>query len=353
MVRLDLREPTLIRDFTYYDRAAILLTPEEMTSQRVRISSYILGTPISRSLNFKYSYPKEFYGYVQAFWRNTLTNEFTISYPEQYLWDYWNEHSTIAHQLSSVFQRLSLFNQIALDYFSFVSVEGSPLQQALEAAKLEQSRLALGLTDDNSLLPLPDIVSTNDVVNTFIHPFDLIRFKFPFGTIFAVRIESWSLGDTFGGSPVELPNEDPDYPTTNPSGDSPAQTPGASNPLQPYGNAPPPSSPIDPRLDPNDFSNAPPPPTGGGTRSVQGWQIPAIPGQQIAGVAVGCPGATIDISLGYTTGIQNAVSLGVVAVTADANGRVLGSDVLTAFPGFVFGDNIFAPDARCGVTGTF
>jgi len=109
MVALNLLVPTKKRSFIFYDRAAILLDPDEMAAQRVRISVEIFASPVSRSLNLKYPYSKEFYGYAQGFFTGVLTHEFPINYSTQYIWDYWNEHATIASQLASIFARLQQF----------------------------------------------------------------------------------------------------------------------------------------------------------------------------------------------------------------------------------------------------
>ena len=97
------------------------------------------------------------------------------------------------------------------------------------------------------------------ILNTFVHPFDMIRFKFVFGTVFLVDIESWNLVDTTGSfSPPPWPEELP-YNPANPNDLPPETTPGGADPENPYGAIPPESSPRDPRLDPNEFSNAPDP----------------------------------------------------------------------------------------------
>lgn len=259
MVALDLLTPTKTRTFTFYDRCAILLDPDEMTSQRLRISVNIIGTPISRSINFKYPYNREFYGYAQSFWLNNLIHEFPINYTSQYIWDYWNEHATLAHQYTSALQKMSQFLSGAIDFMQFVLVQGSAIAVKLESSRPEVESLPKGgFLEEGFGIPF-DNNPANDIVNTFVHPFDLIRFKFTFGTIFAVAIDSWNLGVTYSGSQPQPYPETPPYPTENPNGLPPFPTPGSRDPDNPYGQSPPDSDPFDPRLDPDDFSNAPPP----------------------------------------------------------------------------------------------
>ncbi len=353
MTVLDLLTPTKSRNFTFYDRCAILLDPDEMSAQRVRISLTILGSPLSRSVNFKYPYSKEFYGYAQGFWLNTLVEEFPINYSNQYIWDYWNQHSTLAYQFTNVLQRLTKFFVSTIDFETFLLVAGSPITTELATARTEVSSLTSEGFTVETTSPITDSNPANDTLNTFVHPFDLIRFKFSFGTVFAVGIDSWNLGTTFSGTtPPPYPAEVP-YPTENPNGITPFPTPGGNNPDEPYGVNPPESSPLDPRLDPNDFSNAPDPLPPSGTINLQGWSIPAIAGFQSAAFAVGCPAGSLAESIFTLAGVQNAVNLGVKPIRVDAQGRASGADVLAAFPGFIFGDHTFGAGPACGVTGTF
>lgn len=266
LIPLNVFTPTKTRTLTYYDRAAIRLDEVEMKSLRIRLSILITGSPVSRSLNLKYAYPKEFYGYAQAFHRNILIKEWAINYPHQFFYDYWNEHATASHQLVSVLQRLSKFCKVSTDFYEFVRPTGeSPANTELSAVREEVKRLSQGFTIETGL-GLGDTISSNDSVNSFNHPFDLLRFKFPFGTVFSVTIESWQAGLTSDGSSAGNPVTSDDSPTDNPKGNAPTQTPGGANPQQPYGTSPLPSSPLDPELDPEDFSNAPDPNAGLGYR---------------------------------------------------------------------------------------
>lgn len=353
MVALNLLVPTKKRSFIFYDRAAILLDPDEMAAQRVRISVEIFATPVSRSLNLKYPYSKEFYGYAQGFFTGILTHEFPINYSTQYIWDYWNEHATIASQLASVLARIRQFLLASIQVQTALANNIEPILGDLMDASFDIiEELTNGLTFDN--VPDGTPVGIGDrILNTFVHPFDLIRFKFVFGTVFLVDIESWNLVDTTGSfSPPPWPEELP-YNPANPNDSPPETTPGGADPENPYGAIPPDSSPRDPRLDPNEFSNAPDPEPPLGTVDLQGWQIPAIPGQQTAGFAVGCPAASLADSVPPLAGVQNEINLGVFPISQDSAGRVSGDEVLAAFPGFIFGDNFFGANADCGVTGTF
>ena len=259
MVPLNLLVPTKTRNFTFYDRAAILLDPDEMSAQRVRIAVSIFATPISRSLNLKYPYFKEFYGYAQGFFAGELTHEFPINYSVQYIWDYWNEHATISHQLSSVMAKLRLFLLASIEVQAAIANTLDPtLALLIESTIPFIDAFTDGLTFDNVVPPQPVGIG-NRFLNTFVHPFDLIRFKFIFGTVFQVSIDSWNLGDTVGGAvPPPWPEELP-YNPQNPNNQPPETSPGSADPEDPYGLAPPESSPRDPRLDPDEFSNAPDP----------------------------------------------------------------------------------------------
>ena len=353
MIPLKIDVATTLRTLTYYDRCAIRLTPEELRSVRLRISVAQLVSPLKRSQNFKYPYPKEFYGYAQAFSRNILIEEFPVNYTSQYIWDYWNEHLTLAHQLTSVFQRLAEFAKVQLDYIEFVlPPAGEGDQFGVQAARAKIQKLTEGLTLEEGGFP-NDLLPNNDYVNSFNHPWDLIRFRFPFGTVFAVAIESWEAGATSGGSSSNTPAQDPTYDPTNPAGNAPAASDPSGDPNNPYGANPPASSPRDTTLDPSDFSNAPDPSNSTGTRNIQGWFIPGIPGLQAEGYAIGCPAGSLGESIPPLVGIQNPVNLGVKPITANANGLISGAEVLAAFPGFIFNDHFFSADTACGINGTY
>lgn len=351
MAVLDLNAPTLTRNFTYYDRAAIKLEPQEMTSVRLRLSVSILRSPLSRSLNFKYPLAKEFYGYIQMFSSNNIINESPINYPRAIVWDYWNEHATIAQQLTGTLQRLSRFLVRTIDFEVFLLLEGSPLAESLTLIRPEMEQLAQAFVLEASGSPIRDSFAFNDFVNTFQHPWDLVRLRFTFGTVFTVKLESWVLGNTLEGSAPGLPSPNPPYEQPKADDAPPSKSPGSADPNAPYGINPPGQSPIDPDLDPDDFSNPPQPPTGGNTVNLQGWQIPGIPGVQSAGFAVGCPAANLGASIPGLAGAQQVVNLGVKPLATDDQGRVSAAAVLAAFPGFQFGSNTFAADNSCGVNG--
>lgn len=278
MIPLKIDSPTTIRDFTYYDRCAIRLTPAELRSVRLRVSVTILATPLSRSQNYKYSYPKEFYGYGQAFSKNTLIKEFPINYVSQYIWDYWNQHLTIAHQLASIFQKLADFGKVSIDFQEFVLPQGdSGDGNNLPASRLKQQTLTEGLTLEESG-GANDLLDPNNYVNSFNHPWDLLRFKFSEYTVFSVAIESWEAGPTSGGSSANSPAEDPLYDPANPSGNSPTPSGTNRDPENPYGPESPDSSPRDDTLDPSDFSNAPDPPLPGGGECLRIFGVVQVAG---------------------------------------------------------------------------
>ena len=349
MPGLDLYSPTLTRDFTYYDKCAIKLTPAEMVSTRVRITVAIIRTPLYRTLNLKYPLPKEFYGYGQWFSVNTLIGESAINYYRSIVWDYWNEHAVIAHQLTNVFQRLSKFVTASIDAQVFLLPQGSPSAQALSDMRPEQQRLTEGLTLEALGLPFNDGIPGNDFVNTFVHPFDLMRFAFVFGTVFSVKIESWSMGNTLAGVAPGNPETNPPYNQPNANDSPPSPSPGAGNPQQPYGLLPPLSSPIDPSLNPNDFSNAPTGIPQIATVRVQGWSIPAIPSVQGAAFAVGCARATFALSVPILAGVQNAVSLGTAIINVLPDGNLDVAQIVAAFPGFIPGTHFMEANAACGM----
>jgi len=137
---------------------------------------------------------------------------------------------------------------------------------------------------------------------------------------------------------------------------APSPLDGANDqePAPPPGQPPTPGSPpYDPSTgDDGETPAAPTPPTPpGGTVMLQGWSFLGIPGVQSAGFAIGCPAATLAISIPALAGVQNPVNLGAKPVQADSQGRVFGSAVLAAFPGFIFGNHFFSADASCGVNG--
>ncbi len=275
MIPLKIDVATTLRTLTYYDRCAIRLTPGELKSVRLRISVAQLVSPLKRSQNFKYAYPKEFYGYAQAFSRNVLIEEFPVNYTSQYIWDYWNEHLTLAHQLTSVFQKLSEFAKVSIDFQEFLLPPVAPGGAAsLDVIRQKMRTLTEGLTLETSGIP-NNFLPADDYVNSFNHPWDLIRFRFPFGTVFAVAIESWEAGATSGGSSSNTPAQDPTYDPTNPAGNAPAASDPSGDPNNPYGANPPASSPRDTTLDPSDFSNAPDPGNNTGTRTVYYTKIRA------------------------------------------------------------------------------
>lgn len=332
MIPLDIFEPTKTRTFTYYDRCAIRLDEDEMTAVRLRISVAIQRTPVSRSLNLKYPYSKEFFGYFQSFHANRLYGEAPINYSNQFVYDYWNQHGTLAHQITSVLEKLSVFFQVSAQFQDFLL--DTPITESAtdyESIILSMRRLTEGLTYEESSL-VNDLNPGNNRVNTFNHPFDLIRLKFPFGTVFGVGIESWQAGNTGLGADLGNPATADEDDQTNPNNENPAPSGGANNPLSPYGANPPPSSPIDPSLDPNDFSNAPPPIGGGGSISLQGWQSPTIRGQQTATVFITCPAGSLPEALPSAANVQQVINLGVRQVPADSQLRVLRSQVLSVFP---------------------
>lgn len=287
---------------------------------------------------------------MQTFYLAALYEEFPVTYQGQIMLDYFNPHTALAHQLTDVFQRMALYfislgNAVAA-LTSAVSLE---LAQALLDVVIQTFNLAFCFTleiEGGS----PDTDYTNDFLNAFQIPFNLIRFRFPFGTVFNVVIESWNLGNLQTGGLPGNPETDPPFDTTNPNELSPFPTPGGNNPEAPYGDSPPESSPLDPTLDPDDFSNAPEPPPEPDTILLQSWFIPGIPGQQSEGVAVGCPAGSLAESIPSLSGVQNSTSQGTFPVRIDEDGVICAQDVLAGAPGFTFSDNVFSA-AGCGVNG--
>lgn len=349
MPALNIFEPTQERFFTFYDKCAIRLDATEQTSCRIRISVTILGSPLSRSVNFKYPYPKEFYGYAQTFYLTALYEEFPISYQNQIVLDYFNPHTALAHQLTDVFQRMAVyFSTLATGVATIAASMALDVVDVLLDAALEIFKLAFCFTLEIGGGE-PDVDYSTDFLNAFQVPWNLIRFRFPFGTVFNVSIECWNLGQLQSGGLGGNPETDPPFDTDNPGSSSPFPTPGANDPAMPYGESPPESSPLDPTLDPDDFSNAPDPVPEGRTTMLESWTFPAIPGFQPQATAVGCPAATLADSIPILADIQNSVSQGVFIVRLDAMGNANQQDVLDGAPGFVFGDNVFGATTACGV----
>lgn len=277
MGEINLFQPTKVREFTYYDRCAIAFDSDEMAGVRVRVFLEILGSPLERYVNLRYPVYQSFYGYFQTFWQGWIVDTKQIEYPKTLVFDYWNEHATMANQLVSVFQKLRkvLYAYLIWDV-GVISTSDIvlPLLTLAYQGLLEETyplllTLEKGLTEE-VVSGSSDEDATNDYVNTFQTPINLVRFRFPVGTVFRVRIESWRLGLTEDGTRDGNQLSEVPYPTTNPNPVPPEKTSGTSDPLNPYGAAPPPQSPLDPALDPADFSDAPPPDNAGLCLSVIG-----------------------------------------------------------------------------------
>jgi len=136
---------------------------------------------------------------------------------------------------------------------------------------------------------------------------------------------------------------------------SPSDPANDQDPAPPPGQQPTPGSPpYDPSTgDDGETPLAPTPvPPPGSIVMLQGWQIFAIPSVQVAGFAVGCPAASLAISIPVLAGVQNPINLGVKPIQVDSQGRAFSSSVLAAFPGFEFGNHFFSANPSCGVTGT-
>jgi len=135
---------------------------------------------------------------------------------------------------------------------------------------------------------------------------------------------------------------------------SPSDAANDQDPAPPPGQQPAPGSPpYDPSTgDEGETPPAPtPPPSPGSTVIVQGWEILRVPGVQTAGFAIGCPAASLAVSIPTLAGIQNPINLGAKPVQADAQGRAIRAAVVAAFPGFIPGSHTFAADGSCGVNG--
>lgn len=261
MPTLNIFEATRERTFTYYDRCAIALDAGEMTAARVRVLVDVVGSPLSLSQNFKHPVPESWFGYAQGWFQEFQVWDVPIKYPRQVVWDDWNIHGTLAHQLTEVYMQIHLILDV------------------LMTAEREAPGVVDGVIDllnffiDNRLERLFCLVLDvpNDIlppfINTFQRSVNVIRFNFPPGTVFNVIIESWNMGETEDGIQEGNPVTDEPYDAFSPQEYLPDRTPGGSDPESSYGSNPIPSSPIDPLLDPADFSNAPdpepevPPPT--------------------------------------------------------------------------------------------
>lgn len=323
-----------------------------MKSVRLRVKLTILATPLYRSQNYRFPYYKEFYGYMQTFFQNIYVGENAIHYTESFVYDYWNHHGLLALQIAIFLQNAKrgewashrlIAAQVFPEYTDLIAELTQTLTQTLDM-------------DAGFVFALPQGITLSDgstsYINTFNSPINLLRFKFEIGTVFKVVLQSWTLPVTEEGSSLGNPEVADPYDTTNPNGNTPNPS-GGRDPLgQPYGQSPPSSSPLDPNLDPDDFSNAPDPTPSGGTTLLQGWSIPAIAGVQGSGYPVGCPAATIGESLGDGLSYQNVQNLGTAPVRIDAQGMVSNEDIAIAFPNFIAGNHFFGADGRCGVTGT-
>lgn len=289
---------------------------------------------------------------MQSFFNNVYVDEVAIHYTESFVYDYWNEAAYLARGHAVFIQNLETV--LAPLY----TILGSLLGAALEAvlAILEDANAARVKLSSGFVSPVPGGLSLSDgstsYVDVFGTPVNLLRFKFEVGTVFKVTIQSWAAEVTEEGLSTGNPEVAEPYDTSNPNGNQPAPSGGRAPAGYPYGLTPPPQSPRNPTLDPNDYSNAPDPNPGGGTVDIQGWQITAIAGVQSAGYAVGCPAGSLAESIPSLAGIQNPINLGVKPVRVDAQGRVSASDVLAAYPGFQFNTHFFAADTSCGVNGT-
>lgn len=348
---LSLFEPTNERTFTYYDRCAIALDTIEMKAVRLRVKLEILATPLYRSQNLRYPYYKEFFGYVQTFFQNIYVGEIPIHYPQSFIYDCWNQHALLAYQFAIFLQNSkrgvwASHRLIALQVFPQATDVIAELVQTLSQT-LDVDAGFIAATPGN--IPLLD--GSSSFINTFNSPINLLRFRFDTGTVFRVTIQRWTLPITEEGTSVGNPEVADPYDESSPNKSTPAPSGNRAPNGEPYGVSPPPQSPIDPSLDPDDFSNPPLPGGGGGTVALQGWQVPAIAGVQSAGFAVTCPAATLGDAVTGLANAQNVTNLGVKPFQVDAQGRVLASEVLAAFPGFQFGTHIFAADTSCGVTG--
>lgn len=249
---LDIFEPSRSRPFTYYDRAAIKLDTLEMNSVRVRVTVTIQRSPLELSKNYKHPIPESWFGYVQGWFQDNHVWSKPIQYGQSIVYDYWNEHGTIAHQLIEYFRRqIKIVNAMA-DGIKELDISFDARVAIADA--IEEYIESLLCFE----LPVGD--NENFYVNTFNQPVNVFRFNFPPGTVFDVRIDSWLMDSQFIDLLPGNPHVEEPFGANAPYDDqSPLKTPGGTDPNTSYGPEPPESSPFDPTLDPRDFSNAPPP----------------------------------------------------------------------------------------------
>lgn len=348
---LNLFEPTRERELTYYDRCAIAFDEVEMRAVRVRVKLTILATPLYRSQNLRYPYYKEFYGYMQSFFQNIYVCESAIHYPEQFVYDYWNQHALIAQQIAVYIQKTTpgvdavhrAIGAMALPQFSDLALE---IAQSLT---LTREAISGFVTQLPGVLVLSD--GSTSYVQSFVLPINLMRFKFEVGTVFKVLIQSWTLPITEDGTSTGNPEVAAPYDTDNPNENAPAPSGDRAPGGEPYGATPPLQSPRPPELDPDDFSDAPPPGPPAGTIALQCWQWQAIPQQQAASLLVGCPAGSLAASAPDYSYIQNSVSLGVQNIRIRPDGFVSREDLESLFSPFDGGNNNLVAGS-CGVNGS-
>lgn len=249
---LDVFVPSQSRPFTYYDRAAIKLDALEMVSVRVRVTVTVQRSPLELSKNYKHPIPESWFGYAQGWFQDNHVWSKPIQYGQSIIYDYWNQHGTIAHQLIEYFRKqIAIINAIAdglaeLD-ISFIAREA--IADAIDEYIGALLCFELDIGDDETYY-----------VNTFNQPVNIFRFNFPPGTVFDVRIDSWLMDSQFADLLPGNPHvEEPFAPSAPYDDQNPLKTPGGTDPNTSYGPEPPESSPLDESLDPRDFSNAPPP----------------------------------------------------------------------------------------------
>jgi hypothetical protein len=246
MTVLDLFVPSKTRTFTYYDRASILLDAEEMVSTRIRILVSILGSPLSRDKNLKFSPSKEWFGTWTAMFNSDVVNAGFCSYPNQIVYDYWNQHGTLAHQLTDFIEKIDLVSQLVQFVLGDLKEEGT-YEDATQAALSTIQRLS-----DCFVIDAPPVPR---FVNTFVQPANLFKFVFPQGTVFQIVIQSWVM--SFDGLDIlpGNPNTEEPFDPADPFDTSPFPT--GDDPANPYGEDPPPQTERNPFLDERDYSNAP------------------------------------------------------------------------------------------------
>lgn len=249
---LDIFTPSRSRVFTYYDRAAIKLDTLEMNSVRVRVQVNVQRSPLELSKNFKYPIPQSWFGYAQGWFQDNHYWDKPIQYGQSIVYDYWNQHGTLAHQLIEYFRRQVDITVAMAEGMLDLDIGATIKQTILE--RIEEYLESLLCFE----LPVGD--GETFYVNTFNQPVNVFRFNFPLGTVFEVRIDSWLMDaqfvDLLPGNPHV---EEPFAPSAPYDDQNPIKTPGGSDPESSYGIEPPPSSPFDPTLDLRDFSNAPAP----------------------------------------------------------------------------------------------